>query len=1817
MKQLAHFLSHDMQNSATVTLMLLGVIEQATRYSVGCEGLLGWWPRESEDVPSSVSEGYSQLLKLLMQKQRHDIAALVTYILHRLRVYEVASRYEYAVLSILGGHSGDGNATTTTLSMLVNAKLQLRKLLKLINSSGWVEDPSPLACAIRSSMMSASEGVSSFKATGKLIASSSCRFLHQEIDAKLLSLMKERGFLPLSVALISLPKLRDERGHALESFLDVTSSIEATILSFMFCRSGLVFLLQHPDLSSTIIHAFKGNDEVIECIPLRYASLLVSKGFFCRLQEVGLNIEMHLRVVNAVGRLLTSTPCSEELLWVLWELCGLSRSDGGRQAVLALAHFPEAITILIEALHSAKESESISLSSGTPLNLAIFHAAAEICEIIVTDPTSSSVSVWIDHAAELHKALHSSSPGSSRKDAPSRLLEWIDAGVVYHKNGAVGLLRYAAFLASGGDAHITSTNILVSDSMDVENVVGDSSNESDVNVVENLLGKLVSDKTFDGVPLRDSSVAQLTTAIRILALISENVDVAASLFDEGAMTVIYAILVNSRLMLERSSNNYDYLVDDGVECSSTSDLLLERNREKYLVDLLIPSLLLLLELLQRLKEAKEQHRNTKLMTVLLRLHCELSPKLAASAVDLSSSYPESALGLETVCHLIASALACWPAHAWAPGLFHTLLDSVQAASLLALGPKETCSMLCVLIDLFPEEGFWHWKNGMPLMTAARSLALGTLLGPLKEKKVNWYLEHSYIEILLGQLSPHLDKIAQVILHYAVSTLVVVQDMLRILILRIARQRAEYAIVLLQPIISWVQNHVAEPSSLGDMDTYKGYKLLDFLSLLFEHPLAKTLLLKEGTLQILTKVLGRIYAHGKSVSDGRSSLNAGFSIYNCCLPVLRSLTLICDTRPTQKLYGVFDCNEILSTEDSAVILNYVFKLCQLLPVGNELVACLTTFKEVASHAEGQRALFDAFLFIRSGNTSENQPGRPQEFHGFYNHLIDVEWRRCPLLCCWINLYRSVENEGLSTYSVDAVGVLSVGAMRFCIEGKSFNKDKIDALKYFFGLWCDTDETNGTLEENMKYVQDMSSLLSSKMTDNEYAASSHLKATLHQVVESARCLSLLLLKPIDALKVNDIISEGVLLFSPDAKLSTKIHLLTDSSSERVENEWNIGELSDQFQWECPENLRNRLSQAGLLGKRKISTVDGANRHGKGDNAPVDVRGSGPSIAPPIPTRRDTFRQRKPNTSRPPSMHVDDYVARERNSDGVSNPNVIAVPRLGSSGGRPPSIHVDEFMARQRERHNSVAMAGVEVASLGKKVTPENDNGTEKSNRSKQLKVDLDDDLQGIDIVFDAEENEPDDKLPFPQEDDEIQRAASASAERSPQHSIVAETESDAKDLEATVASNADENTQSELSSRMSVSHPGMQLRREPSVSSEKKYFGKLDQNNGTAIISDGFDSAVAKTSGLSASKYGKGTSMAQVPMDSRTPPPSYCPDNNLQRIGNVALGGPQGHHEQKYMPNQPPLPPTPPPSTISPGKSQVDTNSGSASPFVNPHNDVQPPLYQNYTQTDYQSFGSVPSSLASSNFMLDSRYARTTHSSPGGSNRPLPPLPPTPPPFSTTPLNLPSRSSASQSSVYAQNNTGVNEVSQFAPPPLMPPGFNRPSSMPFTMHGNIPVQQSDNVTGVAQNSNASQPPMQSMQPLPHLQPLQPPQLPCPQLPHQLRPPMQNPLHTEQRGSASQSHVQPQQILQQSQMSPYHLYYQNQLQDNFPHSQQQLQVAHHQGEAVTQQQVDSSMSLQQYFSSPEAIQSLLSDRDKLCQLLEQHPKLMQMLQERLGRL
>lgn len=101
MEQIANTFSSEVQSSAGTTLLLLCAVEQATRHAIGCEAFLGWWPRKDIDVPIGNSDGYCHLLSLLMQKQRHDVASLATYVLHRLRSYEIAVRYEVLILSML------------------------------------------------------------------------------------------------------------------------------------------------------------------------------------------------------------------------------------------------------------------------------------------------------------------------------------------------------------------------------------------------------------------------------------------------------------------------------------------------------------------------------------------------------------------------------------------------------------------------------------------------------------------------------------------------------------------------------------------------------------------------------------------------------------------------------------------------------------------------------------------------------------------------------------------------------------------------------------------------------------------------------------------------------------------------------------------------------------------------------------------------------------------------------------------------------------------------------------------------------------------------------------------------------------------------------------------------------------------------------------------------------------------------------------------------------------------------------------------------------------------------------------------------------------------------------------------------------------------------------------------------------------------------------------------------------------------------------------------------------------------------------------
>jgi hypothetical protein len=80
-----------------------------------------------------------------------------------------------------------------------------------------------------------------------------------------------------------------------------------------------------------------------------------------------------------------------------------------------------------------------------------------------------------------------------------------------------------------------------------------------------------------------------------------------------------------------------------------------------------------------------------------------------------------------------------------------------------------CFFFCIEKgDLLPDEGIWQWKTEVPPFSAVRNLSIGSILGPLSEEEVNWYMQPNYQNQLLAQLTPQLESISLVVLNFSTS-----------------------------------------------------------------------------------------------------------------------------------------------------------------------------------------------------------------------------------------------------------------------------------------------------------------------------------------------------------------------------------------------------------------------------------------------------------------------------------------------------------------------------------------------------------------------------------------------------------------------------------------------------------------------------------------------------------------------------------------------------------------------------------------------------------------------------------------------------------------------------------------------------------------------------------------------------------------------------------------------------------------------------------------------------------------------------------------
>ncbi|KAG5544923.1 hypothetical protein RHGRI_017399 [Rhododendron griersonianum] len=138
--------------------------------------------------------------------------------------------------------------------------------------------------------------------------------------------------------------------------------------------------------------------------------------------------------------------------------------------------------------------------------------------------------------------------------------------------------------------------------------------------------------------------------------------------------------------------------------------------------------------------------------------------------------------------------------------------------------------------------------------------------------------------------------------------------------------------------------------------------------------------------------------------------------------------------------------------------------KVLPVGRELLACLSTFKELCSSSEWKSVLDSLLLHIQSSRNEECDVDGRYERDGSDNLLNTFEWRKSPpLLCYWITLLRYLDSKDIvPEYAVEAVDALSSGALCFCMDGISLNLDRVSALKSLFGLPFNTSGADDFLE-----------------------------------------------------------------------------------------------------------------------------------------------------------------------------------------------------------------------------------------------------------------------------------------------------------------------------------------------------------------------------------------------------------------------------------------------------------------------------------------------------------------------------------------------------------------------------------------------------------------------------------------------------------------------------------------------------------------------------------------------------------------------------------
>ncbi|KAK9829627.1 hypothetical protein WJX72_006957 [[Myrmecia] bisecta] len=622
---------------------------------------------------------YQALVDLMLERLPSQVTALGVKLLSRLRIYELAARFQAAADQLVQGHASEPRMATRDATLLcAQAGSALADLGDELAAQA---EPRVERAKIVAACESSGGGVS-LRPAG-------------EPDGWALEALAGRRCLALLAAALHVPALHAAHLENSGALPPQTSAaaVQATLsqplfsgvkalLSLLLSSSGGLSLISHEAAAAVcIISALDPNaawyPDDVETNP---DTSRAGPG-----AEMALTLQASLRALKAVERLPSFAAAS------LPALALLTQGEAGRHAVVAaLCHQPGTLQWLVERLEAPIKPKPERGAADVP---AAWHPdcmfAARLLLEVVRDPHPAILPRWLPSAealkaaaaAALDKSEAQQAGGEVTKQELRELQARADSGASLAARGINALLQLLASLLPPSVASADPGQRRIRE-VDAKAAIQMFSATDKAGGVES------------GLDLLHALLVEPAGTFRAFAVL-----------DADGLQVLERAVLTGLAGASASDADGLWAAFGGVALDDES---LARNRARAL-RLLYSAASALSVLLQHMRCQDAEHSNAGCMRALLRAHaclCSTPESLAGMVGSVQGSDTRVVLQARQA---LAAGLKCWvESDLWAPDLIPTIFSggkaaSGEAASTVAQAPNEIFTSLCLLGDLFPGE----------------------------------------------------------------------------------------------------------------------------------------------------------------------------------------------------------------------------------------------------------------------------------------------------------------------------------------------------------------------------------------------------------------------------------------------------------------------------------------------------------------------------------------------------------------------------------------------------------------------------------------------------------------------------------------------------------------------------------------------------------------------------------------------------------------------------------------------------------------------------------------------------------------------------------------------------------------------------------------------------------------------------------------------------------------------------------------------------------------------------------------------------------